>query len=192
MIIIIGAIPCCLFITGLLMTGFTKVVKTQPKQQWWFDVIDLTLYPIMKLFFHNKLTHKYHWREWAGKLDFEESLIIRFDGNKSLPTITNILQQIIAEFKGKGNILLSLNITDLIITNRYSKWWQLGFFYPETGLTKVCRVKIPFFQLEEEKSAVRCYVWGNPVIFFGIDSNGNYLPMVCYNYTDKSHHIPLL
>ncbi len=177
------------------MTGFTKVIETQPKQRWWFDVLDLILYPIMKLFFHNKLTHGWHWKKWKiGEFTGIESISIRLSGDTSLPKITNIWQQIKAEFKGEGQILLELDNRQ---NPRYQKHWRLGFWNPKTKLAKICNVKIPisFHKIYQTQSGlIRCYIWGDDVVFFGVHPDGLQVPIKVYSSVDAKHYleVPLL
>ncbi|MFH1111830.1 MAG: hypothetical protein V1712_02035 [Patescibacteria group bacterium] len=178
------------------MTGFKKVVETEPKQHWWFDTLDLILHPIMKLFFHNKLTLAWHWKKWmTGEFPGIKSLAISLDGNKSLPKITSVWKQIKSEFKGKGQILI--NIDELNPIFQYTRYWRLCFWNPKTKLTKVCIVKIPITKYSLSsvpQGKIKCYVWGDTVVFFGINAMGLQIPIKYLSNVDVKNHpnVPLL
>jgi hypothetical protein len=170
----------------IVLTGAVEMVETEPKQRWWFNTLDWTLCPIMKLLFHKKISLGYHWIIWKGKLTFGDSLFgnsltVHVNGDESLPKITSVWKQIWAEFKGKGQVLLDLNNLDSRL--RKHKYWRLGFYDPKTKVSKLCIIKIPIleFPLSQTllllKGMVRCYVWGDDVIFFGIDPDGQQLPI---------------
>lgn len=160
----------------LILTGSTEMVKTYPKQRWWFNTLDWTLCPIMKLFFHGKITLKWHWKDFTDRINFGKYFAIKVDGNKTLPKVTTTWQQIKAEFKGDGQIVLDIDNADYELQGQY---WQLGFYNPTTKLAKICTVKIPIKKypldiphLIAVKGLVRCYVWGDDVVFFGIGPDG--------------------
>jgi hypothetical protein len=107
----------------LFITGLIPQVKTNPQQPWYFNTLDWTFRPFMKLTMNGLLTHGWHWRKtripdkyWQNN---NKTCAVLGDPNAINCLPGNIISQIKAHFLWKKCVVLAP------INN--ARIWQLVF-----------------------------------------------------------------
>ncbi len=170
----------------LLLTGSVAKVETKPKQHWWYNTLDWTFWPFMKLFANGLLTHKHHWlsNKTLVKVNWHDALIITIPADLlAQPRRSkNIFSQIIAHLRWKKCVVVKpqyLNIP-----------WQLIFQAIEEKETveQICTIVL--------NGPVRLLIGPYTISFAGVTLNGSQfkLELIATTTRDdkKWQHVPLI
>ena len=174
-----------LFLVGVFIVVFVVTTPrsyTFPPQGKILNILDRLIQPVMETFFFGKKSHAWHWISYHKPVHHSHYRSVYVRGDPNAPNINGMWSQIKAEANGQGRAIFLDRKT---ATGFYSfPYWRLGFRNIRTGETKICAIKIPIVRSDDGSCivhmGVHCYVWGDDLIFFGLDPKGNQIPIAEY------------
>lgn len=180
-ILLIIAIPLFVNLIACIIGGtLFPYQNTYPKQAWHFNILDWALRPVMKWFFHNKLTHAWHWQRIDPALRGSSGYIYGCWDSKAMLVYT-FFDRIKAEAVGWPTCIV---IRPLIFSETT---WHIAF---STGSNHFERCIIPVH------GSVRLLLGPDPVEFHGLTKDGRPLPLFHVATTSRDNKkyssLPLL
>ncbi len=178
-------ITLVLLLAYVAMTGSVAVVDTYPRQKWYLNTLDWTLRPIMKLFFHGKLTPGHHWKAYYGVLNYDES--VRVAGDPSALEVRGWFSQILAELYGWHVVAVLTTEYAHPLGKKPPEQWKIGFKNILTGEKKLCTIVLS----THSDRAVRLYVGRENIMFFATNLQGKQLTITLLARTrrDDSQYV---